>query len=105
MTKQEAIQILRTEQIGDSEKMEVAKHMGAVALEGLPTAFMVPKCGNCGRYLSEINIRYLKDISKDGIRVANRIVPVRCPECRTFFTRLDVDWENEICIARGGAET
>lgn len=35
MTVQEAIKILRTERIGDSEKMEAAKYWGARALERL----------------------------------------------------------------------
>ena len=33
MTYEEAIRILRTEHIGDTEHMELAKHMGANALE------------------------------------------------------------------------
>ena len=33
MTNEEAIRLLRMEQLGDSEKMELAKFMGAQALE------------------------------------------------------------------------
>ena len=99
MTKQEAARILRTERIGDSEQMELAKQMGAQALDTLPGTFIVPKCAHCGHYLLALSIQHIDSIG--DVVVGSKINPEMCPKCGTYFVRLDLDYENEVCIARG----
>ena len=99
MTKREAAKILRTEQIGDSEQMELAKQMGAKALDDRPGSIIVPKCERCGHYLLTLSVQYIE--SRGDLIAGSNIDPERCPKCGMYFVRLDLDYENEICIARG----
>ena len=101
MTEQEAAKILRTEQIGDSEQMELAKQMGANALDGLPLRFIAPVCGHCGNHLLGVAVRHLENSARGNIYILSQIDPDKCPRCGTRFVALDIDYERKICIARG----
>lgn len=101
MTNQEAAKILRTENLGDSELMELAKKMGADALERQKLSFVSPVCGHCGYNLLGLRIRYDEVIQHKNLAAATNIDPPCCPRCKTFFTRVDIDFEKQICTAQG----
>lgn len=102
MTNQDAIHLLRTEQIGDSEAMELAKQMGAKALECLQSHFISPRCENCGNYITGVEIRY--EWGHKNCLMMSVIDPSVCPYCGTNFYRVDIDYENETCILREGQD-
>lgn len=105
MTPQEAIRLLRTEQLGDSELLELAKQMGADALERQHLYFVTPKCETCGRYIHGLEVRTLSyDEVRDRIFVVTDIDPACCPGCGTPFSRVEVDYGELTCILKAEEE-
>ena len=103
MTNEEAVRLLRTEQIGDSENMELAKQMGAKALENLRLRFIMPKCENCGRYIPNVAIKH-EGPENENTAMMSRIDPSCCPHCHIEFFCADVYPSEQICILRGCAK-
>ena len=101
MTRQDAIRLLRTEQLGDSELMELAKKMGADALERQHLHFVTPKCGKWGVYILGVSVRYVPEISTPWTMCLSEIDPGYCPSCYTPFVSVDIDYEEQTCILRG----
>lgn len=101
MTKQEAIRLLRTEQPGDNECMELAKQMGARALECSNLHFVLPVCEECGYFITGIAIRYEPELQHRNVICTTNFDPPYCPKCKTLFTRADIDCEEQTCILRG----
>lgn len=104
MTNQEAIKILRTEHPGDSEAMELAKQMGAQALERQRMVFICPVCAHCGHHIPEVAIKTVPELSFRNIIPASSIDPSCCPNCHTPFNFVEVDTEKETCTLRGVKE-
>lgn len=105
LTIQNAIRLLRTEQPGDSELLELAKHMGADALERQAFYYMVPRCEKCGRYIHGLEVRTLSyDAEKDRIFVVTDIDPACCPGCGTPFSHVEVDYGELTCILKAEKE-
>ena len=101
MTKQEAIRLLRTEHLGDSEAMELAKQMGAAALEQLHTHFITPKCGNCGRHILGIEIVTVPELSHNNLRLTSKFDPAHCPTCHALFIKAELNHEEQTCVLIG----
>lgn len=101
MTNQEAIKILRTEHPGDSEAMELAKQMGAEALEKQKMVFICPRCAHCGHYIPGVTIKTVPEFSFKNLMPASSIDPSMCPNCHTVFTFVEVDTKKETCTLRG----
>lgn len=101
MTEQEAIRLLRTEIPGDSEAMELAKHMGADAIERRKLRFVTPVCEECGSYIPGVAIRYVPEISDPWRLIISTIDPALCPKCLTTFVSIEIDTKEETCILRG----
>lgn len=99
MTNQEAAKILRTENLGDSEQMELAKQMGADALENQHTHFIAPVCANCGKIIMGVTIASLG--GHRNVLAISSIDPPHCPKCHMFFSRVELDYKNQNCILRG----
>ena len=104
MTKQEAIHLLRTEQLGDSELMELAKQMGAMALERSPLYFVTPKCEKCGFYVADVMIKHEPALRNGNTMCLSRLDPDYCPKCHTPFVCVEIDGENQTCILKGPKE-
>ncbi|MGN0535719.1 MAG: hypothetical protein ACI4IR_06950 [Eubacterium sp.] len=79
MTAQEAIRILKTEYLSDSEQMELAKQMGAIALEK--------------------QILKKPDYEGDGYDENGGLIydTAYCPECHHEFEYGVNDWGVEHC--------
>ena len=103
MTNEEAVRLLRTEQIGDSKNMELAKQMGAKALENLRLRFIMPKCENCGRYIPNVTIKHEGSENENTVMMSE-IDPSCCPRCHIEFFCADVYPLEQICILRGLAQ-
>lgn len=101
MTRQDAAKILRTEQIGDSEQMELAKQMGAEALDKSSMKFIAPRCEKCGEVLLGLEIVTLPDFNGRALYMASAFRPWACPSCGLIFNRAEVDTINETCILKG----
>lgn len=99
MTRQEAIRLLRTEQPGDSEWMELAKQMGANALEHQHLHFMAPKCEACGFHILGVEIAY--GLGYVDTVLMKNIDPSACPHCGTAFVRVDINYEEQTVILKG----
>lgn len=105
MTNLEAARILRTEQIGDSEQMELAKHMGAKALDKSHMTFIAPVCEKCGAVVVGLELVALPEPAARGFYVMSNIRPSMCRCCGLMFDRVELDTIEETCILRGqGAE-
>lgn len=101
MTPQEAIRLLRTEQLGDSELLELAKQMGADALERQHLHFVTPKCETCGQHIVGVTMRALPIGEEKGpVFVTTEIDPACCPKCGTLFARVDIDYETQTAILK-----
>lgn len=70
MTKERAIQLLRMEMLGDSEEMELAKQMGALALQNqdTPVAYYLIKPHTLTD-LEKINALTRKQYTEDEVRI------------------------------------
>lgn len=106
MTEKEAAILLRIEQPGDSEQMELAKFLGARALEKRASTFTMPLCGHCGHYIPGVSIHRSEECSipvnpRSDIIMARAVVPMRCPRCRTPFVRVDIDPAERVCVLKG----
>lgn len=111
MTNREAARILRTETLGDSEQMELAKRMGASALEQQMLRFVAPKCEACGYIMTGIMIKSSCAPLDPGGRYTelplvplSRVEPDQCPRCLTRFTDIVLDFEKQTCILSGPKE-
>lgn len=110
MTKKEAIRILRSEQLGDSEEMELAKQMGAQALEYSHLTMVLPKCGRCGAYIPGVAVRHSEEPSIHVHQPAHLVVlgrdidPWSCPKCGMPFVRVDIDVVARVCVLKGADE-
>ena len=104
MTPQEAIRLLRTEQLGDSELLELAKQMGADALERKDLRFVIPKCENCGQYIYGVAVKHVPELSFQNIMCAHSIDPPFCPYCHSLFLAVIIDHEAQTCTLRGPKE-
>lgn len=104
MTRAEAARILRTEQIGDSEQMELAKQMGAEALDKSGMKFIAPVCEKCGSVVLDLEIVTLPDLCVRAICAASAFSPWMCPRCGLVFDRAELDTIEETCILRGREE-
>ena len=103
MTKEKAARLLRTEHIGDSEQMELAKQMGAEALDRHKNIFfVVPRCEKCGRYVPSVEIEQGPRIISTAI--AKGISPSHCPHCYTRFISAEIDTIEHTCILKGREE-
>lgn len=105
MTRQEAAKILRTEQIGDSEQMELAKQMGAEALDKSSMKFIAPRCEKCGEVMLGLEIVTLPDFNGRALYMASAFRPWACPSCGLIFDQAVVDTMEETCILRGRETT
>lgn len=101
MTRQDAAKILRTEQIGDSEQMELAKQMGAEALDKSAMKFIAPKCEKCGAAILGLEIVTLPDFNSRALYMASDFRPDECPRCGLIFDRAELDTIEGTCILRG----
>lgn len=104
MTKQDAIRLLRYERLGDSEAMELAKQMGAAALECVETHFIAPVCGKCGRAIMGVEIVSIPGYRYGNILMTSRFDPANCPTCRTPFVEAVINYEEKTCILKGEKE-
>lgn len=105
MTRQEAAKILRTEQIGDSELMEIAKQMGAEALDKSSMKFIAPRCEKCGEVMLGLEIVTLPDFHERALFMVSNFRPWACPSCGLIFDQAVVDTMEETCILRGRGVT
>lgn len=99
MTKQDAIRLLRTENLGDSEQMELAKKMGADALERQQLHFIAPVCEKCGQVVTGVEIEYFA--SYYNVAAMKNIRPAHCPRCFMLFDRVDINYKEQTCILKG----
>lgn len=105
MTRQDAAKILRTEQVGDSEQMELAKQMGAEALDKSSMAFIAPVCGKCGAAILGLEIETLPDFKGCALYMTSAFRPEACPRCGLIFDRAELDTIEGTCILRGRETT
>ena len=102
MTKQDAIRLLRTEHIGDSEQMELAKQMGARALELQPIHFVMPVCESCRRVVPGVEIETV--YSYFNTVAVKSITPMCCPMCGAYFVQVDIDYIEQTAILKTAEE-
>lgn len=105
MTRQEAANILRTEQIGDSEQMELAKQMGAEALDKSSMKFIAPRCAKCGEVILGLEIVNLPEPKGHALFMTSAFRPGECPSCGLIFDQAVVDTIEETCILKGREST
>lgn len=105
MTRQDAAKILRTEQIGDSEQMELAKQMDAEALDKSSMKFIAPRCAKCGEVMLGLEIVTLPDLNGRALYVASAFSPWACPSGGLIFDQAVVDTMEETCILKGRETT
>lgn len=105
MTRQDAAEILRTEQIGDSELMELAKQMGAEALDKSSMKFIAPVCEKCGAVIRGLEIVTLPDFNERALFMTSTFRPDECPRCGLIFDQAVVDTIEETCILKGRETT
>lgn len=100
-----SLQVVREEDyrgfsFGDSVNMELAKQMGAKALENLRLRFIMPKCESCGRYIPNVVIKH-EGLKNESTVMMSRIEPWCCPHCHIEFICADIYPTEQRCILRG----
>lgn len=102
MKEQHAIHLLRTKQPGDTKDMELAKLMGAEALEHRQLRFIMPVCEACGNYIQGVSIEsVLCDLPACAPIPIKYVEPTHCPHCGAEFIHIELNFAEQTAILVG----